>query len=42
MKEIPALWTWLPAGIYGSVDEVLPAICCSVLALVCVSLLTKK
>jgi len=40
-KEVPALWTWLPAGIYGSVDEVLPAIFCSVIALVGVSLLTK-
>jgi len=41
-KEAPNLWTWLPAGIYGSVDEVLPAICCSVIALVGVSLITKK
>jgi Na+/proline symporter len=41
-KEVPVLWTWLPAGIYGSVDEVLPAICCSVIALVGVSLATKK
>ncbi len=41
-KEIPVLWTWLPNGIYGSVDEVLPAIFCSVLALVGVSTLTKK
>jgi SSS family transporter len=41
-KEAPNLWTWLPAGIYGSVDEVLPAICCSVIALVGVSLITEK
>jgi SSS family transporter len=41
-KEIPALWTWLPEGIYGSVDEVLPAILCSVIALVGVSLVTKR
>jgi Na+/proline symporter len=41
-KEAPNLWTWLPAGIYGSVDEVLPAICCSVIALVGVSLITKR
>ncbi|MFQ6678316.1 MAG: sodium:solute symporter [Fidelibacterota bacterium] len=38
-KEFPTLWTWLPPRIYGSVDEVLPAILCSVIALVGVSLL---
>jgi len=41
-KEIPDMWTWLPIGIYGSVDEVLPAIFCSVIALVGISLVTKK
>lgn len=41
-KEVPALWTWLPSSIYGSVDEVLPAICCSVMALVGVSLYLNK
>ncbi len=41
-KEIPQLWFWLPASIYGSVNEVLPAICCSVLALVGVSVATRR
>lgn len=40
-KEIPVLWSWLPGSIYKSVDEVLPAICCSVLALVGISLWSK-
>lgn len=41
-KEAPVLWSWLPADIYSSVDEVLPAILCSIIALVSVSLATKK
>ncbi|MBT3216244.1 MAG: sodium:solute symporter family protein [Candidatus Marinimicrobia bacterium] len=41
-KELPSLWTWVPAHIYGSVDEVLPAISASLFALISVSLLTKK
>ena len=41
-KELPGLWSWLPPHIYGSVDEVIPAITVSLIALVGASLLTKR
>ena len=41
-KELPGLWFWLPTEWYISLDEVLPAISGSLLALICVSYLTKK
>jgi len=41
-KELPGLWSWLPPHIYGSVDEVIPAITVSLVALLGVSFLTKK
>jgi len=41
-KELPGLWFWLPTEWYISLDEVLPAISGSLLALICVSYLTQK
>ena len=42
LEITPEVTTLAGSGSYGSEDEELPAICCSVIALVGVSLATKK